>query len=99
MADNETMDPSPSSSTVVPGATRPPTPRWVKIFMVLGLIALVLILGVVVANMAGFGGEHGPGRHFGGGSDMTHPPGSNHTQPSEHHTLPNDEATMGNVVL
>jgi hypothetical protein len=36
-----------------------PTPRWVK---VLGIVAAVLVLLVIVANLIG-GGEHEPGRH------------------------------------
>ena len=42
------------------------TPRWVKVF---GLIALVAVVLFVVVMLVG-GGEHGPGRHTpGGGSD------------------------------
>jgi hypothetical protein len=33
-------------------------PRWVKVFVVLGVL---LLLSVIVALLAG--GEHGPGRH------------------------------------
>jgi hypothetical protein len=43
----------------------PPTPRWVKVF---GIIALVVILLVGIILIAGVGGEHGPGRHGGGGN-------------------------------
>lgn len=39
-------------------------PRWVKVSLIVGL-ALVLLF--VIANLAGVGGEHGPGRHVGGG--------------------------------
>lgn len=39
-------------------------PRWVKVSLIVGL-ALVLLF--VVAKAAGVGGEHGPGRHGGGG--------------------------------
>ena len=39
-------------------------PRWVKISLI-GVGALVVIF--VLANIAGVGGDHGPGRH--GGSD------------------------------
>ena len=42
------------------------TPRWVKVF---GLIALVAVVLFVVVMLVG-GGEHGPSRHTpGGGSD------------------------------
>jgi hypothetical protein len=43
-------------------ANRPPypgTPRWVKVF---GIIVIVAVL-LVVAMMFIGGGEHGPGRH------------------------------------
>ncbi len=38
-------------------------PRWVKLSLI---VALVLVLTFVVANLIGVGGEHGPGRHRGG---------------------------------
>jgi hypothetical protein len=41
------------------------TPRWVKVFLIIGL-ALVLLF--VIGKVSGVGGDHGPGRH-GGGSD------------------------------
>jgi hypothetical protein len=56
------------------------TPRWVKVFALIALVAVVLF---VVVTLVG-GGEHGPGRHTpGGGSDSpaTHtgpPPGVEH---------------------
>jgi hypothetical protein len=34
------------------------TPRWVKVFAAIAVIAIVLLLVVLLA-----GGEHGPGRH------------------------------------
>ena len=40
-------------------------PRWVKVFLIVGL-ALVLL--VLVGKVTGVGGGHGPGRH-GGGDD------------------------------
>jgi len=44
------------------------TPRWVKVFVI---IALVLVLLAVVVLVTGVGGDHGPGRHMpsGGPSD------------------------------
>jgi hypothetical protein len=39
----------------------PSTPRWVKVFVI---IALVLVLLFVVLMFTGIGGEHGPGRHI-----------------------------------
>lgn len=41
-------------------ATPPPTPRWVKVSMIL-IVALIVL--VVVLMLAG--GSHGPGRHGG----------------------------------
>jgi len=58
-------------------------PRWVKVFLIIGL-ALVLLFAV--GNVTGVGGEHGPGRH-GGGDD---PPSSvvdedgGHRSPVDH---------------
>ena len=47
--------------------SRPGAPRWVKVFVV---IAIVAIVTVVIINLAG--GDHGPGRHMsGGGVDAT----------------------------
>lgn len=43
-------------------------PRWVKAFVVVGL---VLGLAVLVATFAG--GEHGPGRHQGHGPGVAPP--------------------------
>jgi hypothetical protein len=42
----------------------PGTPRWVKVS---AAIILVLVLVFVVLKITGLGGEHGPGRHTGGG--------------------------------
>jgi nitrate reductase NapE component len=46
--------------------TKPPTPRWVKVF---AIIAVVVVLLVAVALVTGLGGpgQHGPGRHSLGG--------------------------------
>lgn len=44
------------------GARRPPTPRWVKVFGVLGVLVAVL----VILRLTGIAGEgHGPARHGG----------------------------------
>ena len=50
-----------------PAETGPGMPRWVKVFLAVGL-ALVLLFAV--ARLTGVGGDHGPGRH-GGGSTAT----------------------------
>jgi hypothetical protein len=65
------MEPGPGPTTG--------TPRWVKVF---GVIALVVVVLFVVVLLVG-GGEHGPGRHSGGGSDTPRghtgpPPGFEH---------------------
>jgi hypothetical protein len=80
MADPPT-DPDSGEETGVRRDREPSagTPRWVKVF---GLIALVAVVLFVVVMLVG-GGEHGPGRHTGGGSDTpaTHtglPPGFEH---------------------
>lgn len=46
-----------------PSETRtgsPAMPTWVKVFIALGILAIVLF---VVLKVAGAGGEHGPSRH------------------------------------
>jgi hypothetical protein len=58
-------------------------PRWVKIFLIIGLL---LVLLFVVGKVTGVGGEHGPGRH-GRGDDtpssvVNHDDG--HRPPVEH---------------
>ena len=58
------------------GGPNPGMPRWVRVFLIVGL-AVVLLL--VVASLTGVGGEHGPGRHGSGGetpSSAVHEGGS-----------------------
>jgi hypothetical protein len=43
----------------------PPTPGWVKVFGIVGVVLLVLIAFILVT---GLGGPHGPSRH-GGSAD------------------------------
>ena len=43
----------------------PGAPRWVKITIA---VAAVLVLAALVVALAG--GEHGPGRHFGGNATL-----------------------------
>lgn len=50
-----------------PPETSHGTPRWVKIS---GAVALVLVLLVVAMLLLGGPGEHGPGRHSGGGDAL-----------------------------
>ncbi|MFI9550831.1 hypothetical protein [Nonomuraea endophytica] len=40
--------------------TPPPAPKWVKIS---GIVAAILLLAFLIAQVLGVGGEHGPGRH------------------------------------
>lgn len=62
------------------GATRPKMPLWVKVFIGIGVVGLLLIVAVTVFG----GGQHGPGRHLGGGDEEsgsgshTPPPGQSH---------------------
>ena len=44
-------------------------PRWVKVFVAIGLLLALLLVGVLVFG----GGRHGPGRHMGTGGDDTSP--------------------------
>lgn len=51
-----------SQTHIKPNHESPPnTPRWVKAF---GIIALVALLLVVINFISGIGGPHGPGRHI-----------------------------------
>jgi hypothetical protein len=47
---------------------KPSTPRWVKVF---GIIGIALVLLFVILKFTGVGGEHGPGRHKTSGSVPT----------------------------
>ena len=51
----------------------PGAPRWVKVFVVVGVI-VVLILVVLLL----MGGGHGPGRHSGSGGRRAHTPAFHH---------------------
>lgn len=48
--------PSDENAGADPG--RPPMPLWVKGFIVVGLVALLVIIVILL-----LGGNHGPGRH------------------------------------
>ena len=50
----------PDNPTTDEPAESPPTPRWVKIFLV---VLLLIILVAAVLLLTSIGGEHGPGRH------------------------------------
>ena len=66
------------------GGTSAGMPRWVKGFLMVGLVLLLLL---AVGKVTGLGGEHGPGRHGGRGdtpSSVVHDCG-NHQRPAIHH--------------
>ncbi len=57
--------PDTGASDVGPTEDRPPsTPRWVKVFGVIGIV-LILLFGIL--KLAG-GSNHGPGRHMPSGN-------------------------------
>lgn len=59
-------------------AARAGTPRWVKVFVVIGaVLAVLLVVGLVFGK-----GEHGPGRHGGGGDGRETP--TSHGPPVDH---------------
>jgi hypothetical protein len=62
------------------GGAPPGTPRWVK---VTAIAALVLVLVLILMMLAG--GEHGPGRHLGGGDEpsASQGEGGQHSPPSD----------------
>ncbi|MPY99809.1 MAG: hypothetical protein GEU97_17810 [Actinophytocola sp.] len=69
----------------------PPVPRWVRISLI--VVALLVAL-VVVLQLTGIGGDHGPGRHVPMGSTTTEvvslpAPARGapepHTPPADHH--------------
>lgn len=47
-----------------PGSTKPGMPRWVKAFVIIGVVLAVLVV-LMLTGVLGKG--HGPRRHFGGG--------------------------------
>ncbi len=51
------------------GGSPPATPRWVKVFALIALVAVLVFLVLLLV-----GGEHGPGRHL-GSRDGGHTPG------------------------
>ena len=52
---DETQEPTPTPHHA------PGMPRWVKVFIAVGIVLIALL---VVTQLAG--GDHGPGRHGGG---------------------------------
>ena len=45
------------------GGPEPGIPRWVK---VIGWVVAALVVLVIILQLTGLAGDHGPGRHFGG---------------------------------
>ena len=76
--DERSPEPQPAEdSSPVTGA-----PLWFKVFAAIAIAVLLLfVIGLVTGK-----GDHGPGRHGGGGNDE--PPASvtDHTPPSGGHT-------------
>ncbi|HEX2028756.1 MAG TPA: hypothetical protein VHF25_12250 [Nitriliruptorales bacterium] len=57
-------------------------PRWVKVFGIIGIVALALIVVMLVVG----GGAHGPRRHLpGGDTSGIEVPGSDHRPPAAGH--------------
>lgn len=54
-------------------------PRWVKVFLVVGVVLVALLL---IGKVTGIGGEHGPNMH--GGGDRTESDGGGNMSPSDH---------------
>lgn len=60
----------------------PGMPRWVRVFLIVG-VAVVLLFAV--AKVTGVGGDHGPGRHGGGGGTPAVHEDGDHKPPVVHH--------------
>jgi hypothetical protein len=56
-------------------------PRWVKVFLAVGLVLVALL---IIGNVTGIAGEHGPGRHGGGGAPASEPDDGGHRSPIDH---------------
>jgi hypothetical protein len=88
-------DPHPSSPPNVRSGVRsgapPRAPRWIKVS---AIVVGVLILLIIVVRVTGLGGgDHGPGRHPGGGTPpagvtVHTPPGGNPGGNPGNHSAP-----------
>jgi hypothetical protein len=66
-------DPHPRTQTdtgdgseILPGReSKPPTPRWVKVFGTIAAIVIVVLVIGLLTGQLGPGGRHGPSRHVG----------------------------------
>lgn len=78
-ADVPTTDERVRSDSDAPGGM----PRWVKVSLI---VVTALMALFVIANIAGIGGEHGPGRHGGGDETPSSMDGNDggHRPPVDH---------------
>lgn len=89
MADPTSYSDATDDVTGGPAADRPPaTPRWVKVFGIIGIILLILVLLLVIGNLVGLGGAHGPGRHGSSSGGQERPGGSGGPAAAEAATHP-----------
>ena len=56
-----------------PAARPPKRPRWVKVAMILGALAVLFAILSLTGVLPGGPGGHGPGRHLGGGDTSPSP--------------------------
>ena len=63
MAEPTTPDTSEETGRELDHAPATGMPRWVKVSLI---VVGVLIAVFLLLKVAGVGGQHGPGRHFGG---------------------------------
>jgi hypothetical protein len=77
------IDPAVGATTELEHDVPPGMPRWVKVSLI---IVLALVLLVVVAQVTGIAGEHGPGRHGGGDATPSSVPAGDgsHRSPVDH---------------
>lgn len=71
MADSP-FEPQTNETSVRPGrGPRPGMPGWVKVFVIIAAVLIVVfIIGLFTGNL-GPGGRHGPGRHMGNRGDSS----------------------------
>lgn len=80
MADPTDLDPAGGVADV-DEARGQGMPRWVKAFLIIGL---VLVLAFVVGKFTGVGGDHGPGRHGSNGTAPGVDDDGGHRSPMDH---------------
>ena len=66
-------DPEPTSSTEPATSQTPPGPPrrpwWVKVFIVVAILAALFVILSLAGVLPGGPGRHGPGRHMGSGAE------------------------------